>query len=73
MLLALSKNRILIILLDKFHIIPNCLHYFIENVEIDNKNPIFAPSIGVPCLRNQTQKQAENTPIDGVVSNKFLL
>jgi hypothetical protein len=32
---------------------------------------IFAPSIGVPCLRNQTQKQAENIPIDGVETKSY--
>lgn len=33
---------------------------------------IFVSSTGVPCLRYQTQKQAENIPIDGVLSYKFL-
>jgi hypothetical protein len=28
---------------------------------------IFVKSKGVPCLRNQTQKQAENIPIDSFV------
>lgn len=31
---------------------------------------MFVPSKGVPCLGNQTQKKAENIPIDGVKSYK---
>jgi hypothetical protein len=48
------------------------IYYFHHHDSVLRISSIFDPSKGVPCLRNQTQKQAENIPIDGVKFVSFI-